>query len=50
MWISTNYGLSKFEVDKEQFVNFTVNDGLQLLLRVQMGNGVIQQVLNLQLV
>lgn len=29
LWISTNYGLSKFEVDKEQFVNFTVNDGLQ---------------------
>lgn len=29
LWISTNMGLSKFIVDKNEFINFGVEDGLQ---------------------
>lgn len=29
LWMSTNYGLSVFDPDKETFVNFDVRDGLQ---------------------
>ena len=29
LWISTNHGLSKFDIETEQFTNFHVRDGLQ---------------------
>lgn len=29
LWISTNQGVSKFEVDRNQFINFSTADGLQ---------------------
>lgn len=29
LWLSTNRGLSKFDSEKEQFTNYTTNDGLQ---------------------
>jgi len=29
LWISTNYGISKFNITSESFVNYDMNDGLQ---------------------
>ena len=29
LWISTNFGLSNFIVDKSKFINYTTNEGLQ---------------------
>ena len=31
LWISTNYGISRFNTSSEQFTNYGVNDGLQAL-------------------
>jgi len=29
LWLSTNYGLSKFDRQRKNFINFDVNDGIQ---------------------